>query len=295
MRYIVMPMEKKMAKLKRVKAEQREQLKKLGLENFETWEECAERQSRMVRRFKGHQRRPVPNWKRCDPEDCAASQCPDGCWFASRRYRYLMILEAYRLLSTHSGDLSFVSVAHPRWERSQGSLCQANVDAARQWLYRRFTKLGGNVIAVGGFEPSLNVELDGRSYWAGHVHLVVAGATKDAIKRILSIEKRYRATPYARPVDVRDVGNLCRQLGYSLKRFAERRIAYIDEQGRQNRRPLPLNSTEQREFDAWLLSLPVGARTILIGCRLHGSRLHVVKASDTFDDTHELRKGKRSF
>jgi hypothetical protein len=131
------------------------------------------------------------------------------------------------VFSTQAGDLYFVSVAHPKWELPVGNLEQANINAVRQWLYRRFKQLDTTVVAVGGFEASLNVDLDGTSTWAGHVHLVVAGSDKPSLKRALQIEKHYKSRPYSRPVDVRDVDNLGRRLGYSLKRIARRR-AYID-------------------------------------------------------------------
>jgi hypothetical protein len=183
------------------------------------------------------------------------------------------------LLSSLPGDLFFVTITHPKWELPVGQLAEANIPAVRQWLYRRFKRLGWGVIAVGGFEASLNVELDGTSTWAGHVHLVVAGTDRQNLKKALQVEKHHRSKPYLRPVDVRAVDDLGRQLGYSLKRIARRRVAYIDGQGRQNRNQSNLSSSEQREFDGWLLGLAVGARTILIGCRAHGTKLRLVNGS----------------
>jgi hypothetical protein len=187
-----------------------------------------------------------------------------------------MITEAHRLFTTQTGDLHFVTVAHPKWELPVGNLDQANINAVRQWLYRRFKRLDTTVTAVGGFEASMNVDLDGTSTWAGHVHLVVAGSDKPSLKKTLQIEKHYRSRPFSRPVEVRDMDNLGRRLGYSLKRIARRRVAYIDGQGRQNRNQANLSSSEQREFDGWLLGLRTGDRTILIGCRSHGGQLRLV-------------------
>jgi hypothetical protein len=146
----------------------------------------------------------------------------------------------------------------------------------------RSAVLGTGVIAVGGFEASLNVELDGTSTWAGHVHLVVAGTDRQSLKREFQIEKHHRSKPYLRPVDVRAVDDLGRQLGYSLKRIARRRVAYIDGQGRQNRNQSNLSSSEQREFGGWLLGLPIGARTILIDCRAHAGQLRLVNGTSGY-------------
>ena len=185
----------------------------LGLPDFETGRQCSDRQRLMARRFQNTRQLPPGDWQECDPEQCECTPCRDGCWFASRHHRYQTITEAHRLLSTQTGDLYFVTVAHPKWERPIGKLDQANITAVRQWLYRRFKRLDKNVVAVGGFEASLNVDLDGTTCWAGHVHLVVAGSDKPSLKKALQIEKHHRSRPYARPVDVRDVDNLGRRLG----------------------------------------------------------------------------------
>jgi hypothetical protein len=267
--------------------EERVLMANLGLPDFETWEQCAERQKQMVRRLQNVDRRRSQNfdWPHCGPDACACSPCLDGCWFSSRRHRYQMITEAQRLFSTQKTVLHFVSVAHPKWELPVGNLNQANIKAVQQWLYRRLKQLGTTVVAVGGFEVSLNVDLDGTSCWAGHVHLVIAGSDKPTLKKALQIEKHYRSRPHSRPVDVRDVDNLGRRLGYSLKRIARRRVAYIDDQGRQNRNQVNLHSSDQREFDAWLLGLRVGDRTILIGCRAHGNQLRLVNGYEQHPKT----------
>jgi hypothetical protein len=256
---------------------QRKVMAKLDLPDFETVQQCGERQQQMVRRSeRAGELQHDAEWQECEPDFCAATPCRDGCWFASRHHRYQMITEGHRLLSDQPGDLLFVTITHPKWELPVGKLAEANIPAVTQWLYRRFKKLGTSAIAVGGFEASLNIERDGTGTWAGHVHLLVAGTDRPNLKKAFQIEKHHRSKPYLRPVDVRTVDNLGRQLGYSLKRIARRRVAYIDGQGRQNRNQSNLSSSEQREFDGWLLGLEVGARTILIGCRAHGSRLRLI-------------------
>jgi hypothetical protein len=141
--------------------EQLDLMATLGLPDFETWQQCSDRQRQMARRFKhtdGH-RPQKSNWKRCEPDVCACAACLDGCWFASRHHRYQMITEAHRLFATQTGDVVFVTVAHPKWELPIGHLDQANIYSVRQWLYRRLKQLGTSVVALGGFEVSLNVDL----------------------------------------------------------------------------------------------------------------------------------------
>jgi hypothetical protein len=81
-------------------------------------------------------------------------------------------------------------------------------------------------------------------------------------------------------VQIKPIKALGRQLGYSLKRFAEQRIAYNDEQGRQNRRHLPLNSPDQAAFNLWLSDLKLGDRLFLYGCRRRGGVLSVEGKSE---------------
>jgi hypothetical protein len=266
---------------RRDRKRRRKAMAKLDLPDFETVQQCRERQQKMVRRFeRAGELQHLSDWQECERNFCAAAPCRDGCWLASRRHRYQMITEGHRLLSSQPGDLLFATITHPKWEKPVGNLSEANIGAVKQWLYRHFKELGPGVIAIGGFEVSLNIELDGTSTWAGHVHLVVAGTDKDSLKKALQIERHHRTKPYLRPVDVRAVPDLGRQLGYSLKRIARRRVAYIDGQGRQNRNQSNLTSSEQREFDGWLLDLPVGARTILIRCRAHAGQLRLVNGNE---------------
>jgi hypothetical protein len=201
----------------------------------------------------------------------------DGDWLASRNYRAMLIPQALKLLINHSGPLFFVTIAHPKWEIPVGQLEGANIDAAKQWLGRRLQRLPSPVLVVGGFEVSLRVELNGEMSWAGHLHLVIAGAGEDEVKTTLEIERHYQKRRYAKPLKVLLIGTLVERLGYCTKRIVKRAIAYIGKNGRQQRRDLPLTTRHQIEFDSWLLSLPAGSRTILFGCRLHHGQLRKTK------------------
>jgi hypothetical protein len=68
-----------------------------------------------------------------------------------------MITQAHDLFTTQTGDLHFVTVAHPKWELPVGNLDQANVNSVRQWLYRRFKRLATNLVAVGGIGVNLGL------------------------------------------------------------------------------------------------------------------------------------------
>jgi hypothetical protein len=106
----------------------RKVMTKLGLPDFETVQQCSERQQKMARRFaRADELQHDAAWLECEPGSCAATPCCDGCWFASRDHRYQMITEGHRLLSNQPGDLLFVTITHPKWEKPVGQLAEANI------------------------------------------------------------------------------------------------------------------------------------------------------------------------
>jgi hypothetical protein len=110
---------------------QRKVMAKLDLPDFETVQQCGERQQQMARRFeRAGALQHDTNWEECEPGFCAARPCREGCWHASRDHRYQMITEGHRLLSDQPGDLLFVTITHPKWEKPVGSLIEANIPAA---------------------------------------------------------------------------------------------------------------------------------------------------------------------
>lgn len=254
----------------------RSKMNAIGLPAFETPAQCVRRNHQMFRRLQNHEATPPEFINRIQLDPLPADDDDlgyDGNWFASRGYRALLIPQAYDLLRDHPGPHFFATIAHPKWELPVGQLKSANIDAATQWLGRRLQRLPSPVLVVGGFEASLRVELNGDMYWAGHLHLVIAGAGEEELKTALKIEQRYWKRKHAKPVKVVPIGNLTERLGYSTKRIVKRAVAYIGTNGRQQRRELPLTAKHQIEFDSWLLGLPAGSRTVLFGCRLHHGQL----------------------
>jgi hypothetical protein len=252
----------------------------IGLKDFETPWQSQERNSTMARRFdrarmpEDHLSKPRLQISDCARlGHCGTDHCPDACWIASRTHRVNLIPQAFAFLNSRPGPAFFVTIANPAWERPIGGLARTRISNVRQWLLRRLDQLEIPAVAVVGFEVSLNVELDGRAFWAGHIHGVIAGVEKSELQKAF-VAKKPRHNRYYKPVMVLPVGDLGPRLGYLTKRIAKRRVAYIDKQGRQNRNGnAHLTAQEQLEFDTWLLGLPVGARTILFGCRLHHGKL----------------------
>ena len=260
----------------------RREMATIGLPGFETTAQCVKRSQQIQRRLQNYEATPPELLSRIQLEPLPLAEDSsdlgyDGDWLASRRYRAMLIPQAFSLLKDHAGPLFFVTVAHPNWELSVGQLADANIDAVSQWIHRRLRRLPCPVLVVGGYEASIRTELNGDTYWAGHVHLVVAGADEEKLKTVLKVEQHYLKRRYAKPVTVAPIGTLVERLGYSTKRIGKRSIAYIGTNGRQQRRELPLATAHQIEFDLWLLGLPAGSRTILFGCRLHRNQLRETK------------------
>lgn len=257
-----------------------EQLAALGLDNFETAANVACRQRAMVR---GLARTDAPlglirGLGRCTPEACGLRRCRDGCHESQRGLRATLIPQADLLLRAQPGPLLAPTLVHPLWEvpyeAGPGSV---SIPAAKQRVKRAFMRItartGKRITAVGAFEACLNRNLTGMKTWAGQVHLIVAGATRDELHAALGVGDRYFLPPYAKPLVVEEVGNTARQQAYAVKRFAEQRIAYLSKNGRQARRHLPLDGHDQRAFDRWLCRLSLGERLILVGCKRLNGRL----------------------
>jgi hypothetical protein len=254
------------------------QMVALGLPNFETRAQCNSRNERMLRRFQKHGVPPhlkdqLQLHTYSSGAEIGCDTAVDGDWRASRRYRLMLLPQAFHLLKKHQGPTFFVTIAHPKWELPIGQLQHTNIPAVKQWLGRRLKILSIPVMVIGGFEASIRVERNGDTFWAGHLHLTIAGADQESLKTVLKIENHYVRQMHSKPVTVVSIGNLAKRLGYSTKRIAKRSLAYVGDNGRQQRRQLPLTLSQQIEFDSWLLGMPAGTRTILFGCRLHREKL----------------------
>lgn len=261
-----------------------ERLAALGLDKFETAAAVARRQQAMVRALARTDAPPglIRGLGHCSADTCVLRRCRDGCHVGQRRLRAGLIPQSDDLLRAQPGPLLSATLVHPRWEvpyeAGPGAI---SIPAVKQHVKRgfmRFTaKTGKRPTAVGAFEVCLNRDFAGTKTWAGQVHLIVAGATRDELHAALGIGRRYPLPPYAKPLVVEEVSNTARQQAYALKRYAEQRIAYLGKNGRQERNHLPLDARDQRNFDRWLCRLSLGERVILVGCkRLNGKLVSVL-------------------
>jgi hypothetical protein len=167
-------------------------------------------------------------------------------------------------LSIRAGNLALAL-----WQKSVCPLRESGITGA---LKRLMTTTSW----IGTFEVSVNRELDGELYWAGEIQQIVAGVAKDDLRNALQIEKHHRSRgSNQKLLKIIAVEHLGPQLAYCLKRLVEERRAYISANtGRQDRRHLPPQPEHWAEHDAWLLGLPLGARSIAYGCTRRGLKFH---------------------
>lgn len=260
-------------------------LKRLGLPDFETLEDCRRRQRQLLRRHARHKpfhssiARSLEHCLDHDGRTCDHDACPAACHFAARRLRAAIILGATPLLQDHDGPISFVTVAHPRWALPPGQLRDVNSAAIQQWVRRRFmTIAGAGLVAVGAIDLSLNTALDGTLSYHPHVHLVIAGASKAELRDAFKIPRTH-ALPHEKLLKVEPIGpeNVARCIAYSVKQpYVKKRVAYRGNNGRVQSRHVRLDLAYQLEVDRWLSGLDVDARLLLFGIRRHGRDVVVV-------------------
>jgi hypothetical protein len=252
------------------------QVEAFGIPDFETRADCKERQRAMLARLSNTDVAPSL-WRdlaACNAQHCALGDCVEACHFGTLHRRLAALDTGLPIMAAHSGPHWAVTVVHPLWQVPVGRLADINIAAAAQWNYRRLRNLAvPGLLAIGTFEVSLNRELDGELIWAGEIQQIVAGASDVDLRRAFQIENHYRdARPGQHLVDVRKFSNLNRKFAYGQKRLIEERRAYISKiTGRQARNHLPPAAKHWAEHDAWLLGLPLGARTVAFGCGRRGT------------------------
>lgn len=252
---------------------------KLGHPKFERLDKCVERQKLMLSRFMSHapQRKGWENLRSCTLTRCAVIDCSEACHFGVYRRRVAMLKTGLPLLKKHSKPFFFVTVVHPLWEAPIGQLKNISIEAAEKWSRRRLASLEiPGLISIGGFEVDHSVELDGTQHWAGHIHLVVAGATKDQLRAAFRVEKKYRRIrPGQKIVKIKNFDSLTKTLAYTQKRLVRTKVAFKrEDNGRQDRKVRTPTAKIWAECDTWLYGLPLGARIILFGCARRGNTIY---------------------
>ncbi|MFG1359185.1 hypothetical protein [Xanthobacter pseudotagetidis] len=250
-------------------------LTRAGIQDFETRDDVGSRRRSQLRRFARlgitKPARRITKLTACASErGCEnVGTCPAACHVASRIERGRLVVRIWERLQDCEGDLWLITIVNDAWRQDEGELYGCNPATLLKWLDRRLDRLGGiksNLKGVAGVDVSVN-EREGECFWQPHLHLLAAGVDKSKLKEALSLKTSCQTH---KPVMFKPVqrSELATSVGYVLKRTVEKRVAYLDEEGRQRQRSVKVPSDAVAEHDSWLLRQAVTERFRVIGMRL---------------------------
>lgn len=205
-------------------------------------------------------------------------KCPAVCPMARKLGLINIVPFMVDVIGDHLERVHLVTLVDPRWVKDIGDLADFDVGKARQVLANRFGKLGAlEFIAVGGFEATVNIELDGSCHWAPHIHLVVVGPTREDLREALEPAAHARRSGMVlRPLRIDEVDDLIRVLCYALKGEGGRRTAYLTNEGNVRRRDQRLLTDHAAEFAKWQAAHRLDEVLTMHGIRRDGGRLRVL-------------------
>lgn len=224
------------------------------------------------------------NWKhlmRCRGSECPHPTCSAACVFGERKELNRVVRQTRRLLKSSPEPLHFVTIIDPTYFLRPGHLHELSVNGLFQSLRRRLRKAPDNwksARLIGAVDIAYDRDVDGREWWAPHLHLAVAvEANAKEVRRVL--KPRRPAPPDLvgqkfRPVKVKPITSLANAIGYSVKPTVDGREAIWDRRGNKDRRPFKVPDAAQLEHDLWMLELRPRDRSFLSGMMM--SRAGVV-------------------
>lgn len=250
-------------------------LKRAGVKDFETRDDVRSRRRSQLRRLARlgitKPQRRISKLTACvSDRGCEnVGTCPAACHVASRIERARLMVRIWERLQDCEGDQWLITIVNDAWRQDEGELYACNPATLLKWIDRRLDRLGrikSNLKGVAGVDVSVN-EREGECFWQPHLHLLAAGVDKAKLKEALSL----KTSPQThKPVMFKPVqrSELATSVGYVLKRTVEKRVAYLDEEGRQRQRSVKVPSNAVAEHDIWLLRQSVTERFRVIGMRL---------------------------
>ena len=266
-----------------------------GVPDFETLNQCRARQKKLRRHLKKiGALKLTRRLSKCGPHKCGLNRCRAGCWFACRTYRAQTVPQLAPLMAANGGSPYFITIAgRPNWSHPINQLNKCKPESLLQWVDRRLKKLDAALLGISAVEVVLDVDGNGKLFWAAHLHLVLVGASQEQLQRVLQVRASERKSN-SKPVQIKLVTCLGRALAYTTKRLSQQRLPYRDATGRHNRRNVPLKAQAQIELDRWLLRLSIGDRFRLIGCRKNGKIIEALKGqNDNATERVQTRKPKK--
>jgi hypothetical protein len=192
-----------------------------------------------------------------------------ACRFEWARLQMFIAARVLPALSHASGPFHHVIVASKRWRVEPTSASNASFAPPRRKVRAAIQKLrdkGFNPVFVAAYELSGDRALNGPYSFEPHVHLLIAGVPKDALKAAFRVRLRLASRGRDKPLHVAEfqVSELGNLLGYLTKMKPQDRVEYIGSNGRTNR---TTNRMPAAEADRWLhcmSTMPI-AQTIQFG------------------------------
>jgi hypothetical protein len=134
-----------------------------------------------------------------------------------------------------------------------------------------------SLVLLGGLDLSLEIDrrTHGSDAWQPHVHAIVAGCTREELRRALG--RRYAATAEVEePLHVDAVRGRAEQVSYCFKGLHRRRVRDFDAEGKPSTARYPLRDDELREVLRFLDRHAFAELLVMKGMRRYGSRLRLV-------------------
>jgi len=132
-----------------------------------------------------------------------------------RRRRLREISAVYSLIQQSEAPIYEVRALRSTWARPIGRLQDVSIAAAKQSLRRSFDRLNlPALVVVGTFKAYAAVESETLE-WKGEMHLIVAGAMKEQLEKVLSGGKHHRTLDIC--VRVLSVDNLGQTISRVLR------------------------------------------------------------------------------
>jgi len=236
---------------------------------FESEDEMAELQQDMLELLKGSgvDRARYDQLAACGSQDCGADPCMEACWFGTRRRRLREISPVYSLIQHSEGPVYEARTLRSTWSRPIGRLQDVSIAAAKQSLRRAFDRLNMPALVVVGTFKVYAAPENGIPQWRGEMHLIVAGADKEELEKVLwrgGNCKNLEICVRVMPVD---------NLGQAISRVLRRNLQPWQHPW-QPRFDCPRPTKQNRlEFYTWLLDLASGDRLVRYGCDRYFNKL----------------------
>ena len=236
---------------------------------FESADDVAQLQQDMLGMLKGGgvHRAQYDQLAACGAQRCSANPCLEACWFGTRRRRLREISAVYSLIRQGEAPIYEVRALRSTWSRPIGQLRDVSMAAAKQSLRRAFDRLNmPALVVVGTFKVHAAPE-NGTSQWKGEMHLIVAGADKEELEKVLfGGGHRSNLDICVRVMPVEHLGQtISRVLRRDLQAWQHPWDAALDGS--------PPTKPERTEFYTWLLGLVPGDRLFRYGCNRYFNKL----------------------